>query len=88
MTCVINASVGDMGTASQSASAGDSIRITDNGGEEKFFSLNDRGVLAFFDGDDWWAYLPTGLWCVGKAGRNFKVYPLTTGAGRDGTQSI
>ena len=47
--------------------------IVGNGGGDEFFANATLGLLAFFDNEDWWAFLPTGLWCVGVAGRDFRV---------------
>ena len=47
--------------------------VTDNGGEGGFFAANAEGRLVCFDGEDWWALLPTGLWCVGGERSSFVV---------------
>ncbi len=56
------------------ANAGDPIQIVDNGADDTFFAVKARGVLAFFDGEDWWSYMASGLLCIGKEGSNFIVY--------------
>ncbi len=55
------------------AAAGDLIVVIDNGGGDGFFAVNARGRLVCHDDQDWWALLPTGLWCVGAERSNFVV---------------
>jgi len=55
------------------AAAGDLIVVIDNGGSDGFFAVNARGRLVRKDDHDWWALLPTGLWCVGREHSNFVV---------------
>ena len=68
------------------ANAGDPIQIVDNGADDTFFTVKARGVLAFFDGEDWWGYMPGGLLCIGKESSNFVVYRSEENAGQELSQ--